>query len=670
MDFDIDKFKQNAALIFAALEFRNLNVLPSNLAEEFLVLTTDISAGKPGRYSFDQTPYLREPLDCLSATSPVRVLGVKKAAQIGFTQGFIIPGICYIIGYDPGNVLFLSANEVLSKEMVTTRLDSGIRSYKMEHLIRPNVRKKRNQRTGDTDSHKEFAGGNLFAGSVQAVDKLGKQRSIKYLFADDWEAAPVADKEQGNIFHILQQRFSAAASTMKQAYISTPQCEPSNIDQVYQLGDQRKWTIPCPCCGVYTEVNWKMTGKDGQPAGITWKLDENGELIDSSVGFTCPDCGETWREKHKYESNLKGVWVPTAKPKRPNYRSYHINALCAAPFMYGWTHYVRMYIDIFKSGACDKDKMKTFDNLVLGDVYVERPDEIEFNDMQNSRGDYCACAIPDLYSESVGAGKIILTTIGIDCGGYENDARLDYTVIAYSENGQKFVIDEGEIGTHKAGNKANNEDETRTKWTYRQGVDNCVWDEVERMMHTGYKSQFDGRDIPIDIAAIDGGYLREHVQFFVDSRRVTSVMVHGDGHEKLHKPNAGAMERVMYKRSQSDSGSLLIESNYIKAKIYADLEIRWNGEGLQPSNFVNFPYADGVKFTKDGFFKQLAGEERVAKYGAYGKLAGWVYVKKMGFQNHKLDSTCYAEIAKYVFVDETMGKMKSKWVDFVEYMLA
>ena len=47
-----------------------------------------------------------------------------------------------------------------------------------------------------------------------------------------------------------------------------------------------------------------------------------------------------------------------------------------------------------------------------------------------------------------------------------------------------------------------------------RGVDNCVWDEVERMMHTGYKSQFDGRDIPIDIAAIDGGYLREHVQFF------------------------------------------------------------------------------------------------------------------------------------------------------------
>ena len=132
---------------------------------------------------------------------------VMKGAQIGLTEGLIVNGICWIIANNPGNIMALSANEDLSREMIESRLDQGIKSCGIQHLIRPNTIRKRNNRTGDTSQSKEFAGGRLFAGSVQGIDKLGKQRSIKYGFFDDFESAPVADKDQGNIFELLQQRF-------------------------------------------------------------------------------------------------------------------------------------------------------------------------------------------------------------------------------------------------------------------------------------------------------------------------------------------------------------------------------------------------------------------------------------------------------------------------------
>ena len=64
------------------------------------------------------------------------------------------------------------------------KIDDVIQNSGLRHLIRPNVIKKSNQKSGDTDRIKEFRGGILVAQSIKAPDKI-KQNSYEYIFLDE-----------------------------------------------------------------------------------------------------------------------------------------------------------------------------------------------------------------------------------------------------------------------------------------------------------------------------------------------------------------------------------------------------------------------------------------------------------------------------------------------------
>ena len=262
--------------LFKSIPKARMELSPSQYAEKYRTLTSDVST-IIGKFKYDLTPYLREIVDTLSPYNLAKIIVVMKGAQIGFTEGVIVNGILWIIANNPGNIMALSANDELSKEMIESRLDQGISSCGITDLIRPNTIKKRNQRTGDTARYKEFAGGRLFAGGLNSINKLAKQRSIKYGMFDDYDSAPIADKDQGSLFELLQQRFSTAANSMKQYYISTPETKPSNIENIYLKGDQRKWKVPCPKCGVYIEILWYQK-KDNEKVGIVYDLSKSGKL--------------------------------------------------------------------------------------------------------------------------------------------------------------------------------------------------------------------------------------------------------------------------------------------------------------------------------------------------------------------------------------------------------
>jgi phage terminase large subunit GpA-like protein len=636
-------------------------VLPSEFAEKYRKLGSDVSTVQ-GKFRYKLTPYLKEIVDSLQPSHPAQEVAVMKSAQIGFTEGVVVNGILWIISENPGNIMALSANDQLSKEMVESRLDSGIASCGMQDLIRPNTIRKRNNRTGDTSSGKEFAGGRLFAGGLQSVDKLGKQRSIRYGFFDDWDAAPLADKKQGSIKKLITQRFATAANTRKVYYISTPETKPSNIENAYLEGDQRKWNVPCPCCGEYIPLIWKQ---------IKYKLLKNKKLDESSVHYECQLCEGTFKEDQKYTINLKGKWIPTAEPKRPGYYSYHINALTAAPHMYGWTHYVYEWMDIFKNGNESASALKTFMNLVLGEPWEERVEEIKSNKLQQNVRRYDFGNVPQTISERDGNGRIVILTCACDLNGTVDDARLDWEIVGHTETGSIYCIEHGSIGTYQPKAKGD-----RQKWTYKFGVEHSVWDVFQQIIDVPYPTD-EGEEMNVVCTAVDTGHESRYANVFIqraeNKNRVFGARGRGEGQFVKLKADAKP-----YKISPSRPYVYNLEVNALKNELAERINLEWDNttnEVAQPEGYINFPIPEPRYRKYDlSYFKQYEAEQRTMEVDADGEEIGYKWVRKYSSAaNHFFDCMVYNLAIRDIWAEEFIKHDKNKkkyegWSDIVSYI--
>lgn len=165
---------------------------PSDWVEENIILPDGVSRYK-GPFSYNISPYAKEIVNRIASDDPARVVSIMKCAQIGLTQGLIIPGMAYIIAEDAYPILFMAGDKELAKTSIRERFDPIMQSSGLQGLIRPSVIRAKNQRTGDTDFSKEYAGGRMTVEGTNNVTKM-RQISVKHIFADDWEAAPRNDK--------------------------------------------------------------------------------------------------------------------------------------------------------------------------------------------------------------------------------------------------------------------------------------------------------------------------------------------------------------------------------------------------------------------------------------------------------------------------------------------
>jgi len=643
--------KEQFAEMIEAVPINRLELKPSDYAEKHLTLTSDVSNLATGKFKYKLTPYLREVVDTLDPYHPAKLIAVMKGAQIGFTQGVIVNGVLWIIANNPGNIMALSANDQLSKEMIESRLDPAIVSCGIQDLIRPNTIRKRNQRTGDTSNYKEFAGGRLFAGGLQSVNKMGKQRSIKYGLFDDWEAAPVADKDQGSTFDLLQQRFSTAANTMKQFYISTPETRPSNIERVYLMGDQRKWHVPCPKCGAYIQLLWNKK-IDGERVGVVFDKTDAGKLIESSVCYVCQECKESFKEKEKYKINLLGQWIPTAEPERPGYYSYHIPCMIAAPGMYDWTHYAYQWLKIFEEGTTNRARLKVFYNVVLGEPWQEATERIKQNMLSKNTRGYAIGVVPNALSIRDGNGPIRLLTCACDLNGLEDDGRLDYEVVAHSENGSTYSVDHGSIGSFQRGKQS---DEGRIKFTYRNNQPGNVWDPFNEIINLDYLTD-DGDTMRILLTGVDTGYFTNYSYKFIDENVSNTVGIKGKVADRFQRVNADVNE---FMNSKERSNLYIVETDKIKDRL-ADC-INLPMKDPQIPGTMNFPQPNDGKYTTPGFFSQFEAEEKKLKENEDGEVVGWKWVKKSAHvQNHFFDDRVYNLVLRDIVAKNTCKASKLK----------
>ena len=636
--------------------------VPSKWVEETIYLTKDVSRFS-GYFDYDISPYTKEVINRLDPADATRVIAVMKCAQSGFTQGVIIPGMLYIIAENPASMLFMAGDKELAKNSIRTRFDPVAQSSRLQHYIRPNVVRKKNQRTGDTDFSKEYAGGNLIVEGTQNADKM-RQFSVKTVFADDWEAAPRADKKEGNVRKLIEGRQTSFGNLAKTYYISTPAIEQtSNIEPVFLLGDQRKWHWKCPHCKTRIPVEWRTpalwSDKENEWGGIKWELDQNKRLIRDSVHYCCQACGGKIRESSKYDLNLKGKWKPTAKPYFDYYVSYEMNAIIIPPGFVTWVDLVQEWLEANPPGGkVDADKLKVFNNIRLGKTWRELGETPKVMQIMKNAGEYPIGVVPDKACDVDGNKEIIMLTLACDLNGVMNevveDVRLDWELLAHTLTGATYSVEHGSIGTFKrARDKTKREkerDSNRIKWTYTHGAVNSVWPEFDKLITKHWPTQ-SGGTMQVAITAIDTGFFTRLAKDFVDLYEFEDNIVVGiKGDTDLHYRRINK-DTPRVRRSREANNLYLVEVNQIKDELAAFMKLRVGADGYQPENFMNFPQSSGGLYALKGYFEHYEGEKRT-EVVEKEQVVGFHWVKKHSQSlNHFWDVRVYNEACKDIYLD-------------------
>lgn len=643
-----------------SLSDRKLNNLtPAQWAEQNVFLTKELSS-QQGYFSYDQTPYTRELVNLWHSDSQVRKIAIMKAAQTGGTSGAILNGIAWMIANDPSNAMLLVGSHSLIKSTAAD-LDATIDAAQLRSYIRPNAKRAKNNKSGDTDTMKEYEGGSLILG-LSNPDSL-RQVSIRYMMVDDYDAMKGKTEKDGDLETIIDQRSNAFANTKKAFLMSTPTIKgESNIETVYEKGDKRKYHIPCPCCKKHIPIEWEVQAEydSKEMAGITWECREDGTLIESSVGYTCQKCGGFFDDRNKMDLIQAGEWIPTAKAKTPNYRSYHLNALVAPIFMASWQTYVYQYLDAINSeGAKRIAKLKTFYNLVLGLPYEVENTTVSATKLQENIRPYDVGVIPERLSIADGNGKIVLVTCGVDLGGKEDDAKVDYEVVAYAENGQTYSITHGTIGSFIYSDP---HPEKRTdKKTYKNGLPNSVWLDLKEVLNTRFENDNTGKQMPITLMGIDTGFMTDYAYNFMKQNKRAIGLKGSDDAEKF-----SSISNMLKTFKTSDKKNLyLVQSNYTKDLIASHMALEWSqgSKEVQPFGFMNYPTPSNGLYLHKGFFSHYESEKKQIKNHTYR----WVKKSKKA-QNHFWDCRIYAEVTKDVFLKLVFDSVKLKngsWEDYV-----
>lgn len=632
----------------------------SEYAEETIYLTTESKFAGPFR--FDRSPYAIEVVNCMMPNSGVEVVGVMKCSQSGFTQSVVIPSMVYHAAEVPSNQMFITGSDELLINTIRGRFDTVMDSQKLRGIIRSaSLGKKANQRTGDTDKKKEYIGGS----SVNGTYKAGFLRfhSVEVMHCDEYDDAKKTDKTEGTIYDLVVARTKSYADTRRLLFLSSPTIKGiSNIEGVYNQGDQRLWNWECPHCKTYIPILWKVEKEDGSFSGIKWELDENNGLIESSVHYECQNCGGRIDYKQKYTLNLTGKWIPTAIPEKPTYRSYRFNALCNPPGFESWIDLVRQWMKACPKGqAVDIEKLKVFTNTQLGELWEDRGTSPKGTALMDNIRAYKIGIVPDQTCEEDGNGKIALISMSCDLAGIMDeknnieDVRLDWSIVAHSTNGQQYDIKHGSIGTFKRSKNQNQKEKERDidreKFTYREGFKNSVWPILEDIIRTPLESE-SGVYMEIDITLIDTGHFTKMAYNFIQrfNNHSNDPLVMGVKGRGLEENYSKLVENTpLVKHSVENKGKLyILDVNKLKERLSANMELLPGSDGSQPNGFMNFPQPAYGLYNKPNYFDHYESEHRIPEI-KNGQEVGYAWKKKRE-NNHFWDIAVYNLAAKEIFI--------------------
>lgn len=539
-------------------------------------------SGEPGPWRTSRVPYSAEIMECLSADHPAkRIVFMKSVQSAGTEIGNNWVG--WFIDTQKAPMMVVQPTLDMAERWSKQRLASMIEDAP---TLRAKIAPARARDSGNTTLLKEWAGGVMVISGANSGASL-RSMPARYLFLDEVDAYPVELEGEGDPISLAEAR-TTTFPRRKVFLVSTPTIESlSRINKEWLASDMRRYHVPCPHCGHKQHLVWdNLRWPKGQPEFAV---------------YHCADCGagieehhKTWMLRHVSEGG-EAEWVAT-HPERP-VAGFHINALYTPTGLgYTWAELAALWIESSKDPA----RIKTFTNLRLGEVVADPNEKLSEDDLAARASDYAPRTIP--------RGCLVLTA-GIDV---QKD-RFAILVIGHGRGGQQWVIDYNELPA-----------DTTT---------DAGWEALDAFMAPPI---INSRGLPmkISMAAIDSGYLTDHVLNYTRLRRGRVIAVKGassPGKPIINRPSKLDVT-VRGRTIKHGAEGWLVGADTAKHVLFAVL----TADGKRPldaDRMIRFPQGLDASF-----YSQLTAEVWEPNRRR------WVKVRP---RNEALDTWCYALAAAH-----------------------
>lgn len=315
-------------------------------------------SSESGAWNTDRTPYLREIMDALSATSPVQRIAIQKSAQVGATEA-ALNWIGYVMDHAPAPMLVVTPTLEVRKRWVRQRLDPMLEETPVLAKI-INARSKRD--AGNSEDMKDFPGGILVVGGANSPASLASM-PIRYVLCDEVDRFPWEVGDEGDPLGLIDER-TKTFPRRKVLLVSTPTVKgESRIEQEYESSDQREYWVTCPHC---------HTRQPLHPLSATGELNLVLMPGTGEACYPCHECGTLIEEHHKPKMLAEGIWIP--KNPGVSTRGYYLNALYSPIALgFSWSEIRREWL-IAKN---DTSKLKRFVNTTLGLPFEQHSEHLD-----------------------------------------------------------------------------------------------------------------------------------------------------------------------------------------------------------------------------------------------------------------------------------------------------
>jgi phage terminase large subunit GpA-like protein len=548
-------------------------------ADRFRVLSSKGSA-EPGPWRTDRTPYLREPMECLSPSSPYRRVVLMFGSQLGKTEA-LLNWLGAIIHLWPAPTLLVQPTLDMAKRLNRQRLEPLLRETPvLAELVAP----ARARDSGNTMFLKEFRGGMFVLSGANSASGL-QSMPAAYLLADEVSSYPFEADDKGDPLENAEARTSTFPMG-KVLITSTPGTRGMcRITHEFEArSDRRHLAMLMPCCGALEVLRWREHMKWDTP--------------DGEVFAQCPACGERVGENHKTSMLTGAQWQATAKGDGIT-AGFHLPAWYAPA---GWTSWGQIR-DEFLRAKTDPLLLKGWVNKRAAEAW-----EDEAVAAINADG-LMARAQADSYSSGTCPEGVTLLLMAVDV----QDTWLETTVWGFGRGEEMWRIWHQKV----EGSPAYDE----------------VWQQIDSIRKTQWPRE-GGGILTVRHCAVDtGGHFTQEAYEYCRARASEGVVaIKGSSTKAAPALGKGSKVDVNWRGRLIKRGLTLymVGGDTLKRTIYARLKKDSTGPGA-----IHF----GNDVTEE-FLQGLTCERLVPKTVKGFQVLTWE--KPSGARNEPLDLCVYA----------------------------